>query len=204
MELKAINDKQRVLVAMPLCCESFDRPKNCPTYGVFSRRCRGGRRVDGMIGKSGMGSASPNSNGSASVLRPLKSDRKLFNLRMSSAVNSQYSAQLIIGDETVSCSGGRLAVVLSRVGHRHPLVSDGQNLPVRRLPSPPFWEEREGTTPQAWEGEVGAGKRRGFPHLTPTLSAPGGREGGCVAVFSAIADRQEMCAWIHRGELACQ
>jgi hypothetical protein len=34
--------------------------------------------------------------------------------------------------------------------------------------------EREGPTPQAWEGEVGAGKRSGIPHLTPTLSAPGG------------------------------
>lgn len=86
-----------------------------------------------MIGKPGMGSALPNSHGSASVLRPLKSHQKLFNLRMNSAVNSQYSAQLIISDQTVSCSGGRLAVGLSRVGHRHPLVNDGQNPPVRAL-----------------------------------------------------------------------
>jgi hypothetical protein len=26
--------------------------------------------------------------------------------------------------------------------------------------------------PEAWEGEVGVGKRSGIPNLTPTLSAP--------------------------------
>src|SRR5690242_17317337 len=44
-----------------------------------------------------------------------------------------------------------------------------------RNPSPPFRGEREGPTPQAWEGEVG-GRRPGIPHLTPTLSAPKGGE----------------------------
>ena len=65
-----------------------------------------------------------------------------------------------------------------------PFVNDGQNPPVRPMPLSAFWGEREGPAPQAWEGEVGAGKRRGVPHLTPILSAPGGREGGFVAVFS--------------------
>src|SRR5229473_2665329 len=46
------------------------------------------------------------------------------------------------------------------------------------LPSPPFRGEREGPAPKAWEGEVGIGERSGIPHLTPTLSAPGGGEGG--------------------------
>ena len=45
------------------------------------------------------------------------------------------------------------------------------------FPSPPFRGEREGPTPEAWEGEVGVGKRSGIPHLTPTLSAPGDGEG---------------------------
>jgi hypothetical protein len=45
-------------------------------------------------------------------------------------------------------------------------------IPHRNFPSPPFRGEREGPTPQAWEGEVGVGKRSGIPHLTPTLSAP--------------------------------
>ena len=44
-------------------------------------------------------------------------------------------------------------------------------------PSPPFRGEREGPAPEAWEGEVDAGKRPGIPHLTPALSAPGGGEG---------------------------
>src|SRR5260370_23624446 len=44
-------------------------------------------------------------------------------------------------------------------------------------PSPPFRGEREGPAPKAWEGEVGTGRRSGIPHLTPTLSAPGGGEG---------------------------
>src|SRR5438445_7538406 len=46
------------------------------------------------------------------------------------------------------------------------------------LPSPPFRGEREGPIAQRWEGEVGVGERTGIPHLTPTLSAPGGGEGG--------------------------
>ncbi len=39
------------------------------------------------------------------------------------------------------------------------------------------WGEREGPIAQRWEGEVGLGNRSGIPHLTPTLSAPGGGEG---------------------------
>src|SRR5579863_2487089 len=35
--------------------------------------------------------------------------------------------------------------------------------------------EREGSTPQAWEGEVGRGERCGIPHLTPP-SPPLGAE----------------------------
>ena len=45
------------------------------------------------------------------------------------------------------------------------------------FPSPPFRGEREGPIAKRWEGEVGAGERSGIPHLTPTLSAPGGGEG---------------------------
>ena len=45
-----------------------------------------------------------------------------------------------------------------------------------KKPSPPFWGEREGTRAAAREGEVGAGNRSGNPHLTPSLSAPGGGE----------------------------
>jgi len=42
----------------------------------------------------------------------------------------------------------------------------------------PFRGEREGPIARRWEGEVGPfGKRSGIPHLTPTLSAPGGGEG---------------------------
>src|SRR5438067_7054778 len=44
-------------------------------------------------------------------------------------------------------------------------------------PSPPFKGEREGPVAKRWKGEVGIGKRSGIPHLTPTLSAPGGGEG---------------------------
>src|SRR5229473_8038710 len=44
-------------------------------------------------------------------------------------------------------------------------------------PSPPFRGEREGPIVQRWEGEVGVAERSGIPHLTPTLSAPGGGEG---------------------------
>jgi hypothetical protein len=46
------------------------------------------------------------------------------------------------------------------------------------MPSPPFRAEREGTRRVSdGEGEVDAGFRSGIPHLTPTLSAPGGGEG---------------------------
>jgi hypothetical protein len=47
-----------------------------------------------------------------------------------------------------------------------------------KIPSPPFTGEREGPAPKAWEGEVGLGQSSGIPHLTPTLSAPRGGEGG--------------------------
>ena len=46
-----------------------------------------------------------------------------------------------------------------------------------KSPSPPFSGEREGPALKAREGEVGSGQRAGIPHLTPTLSAPRGREG---------------------------
>src|SRR5437660_1644977 len=49
------------------------------------------------------------------------------------------------------------------------------------LPSPPFRGEREGPAPEAWEGEVGAGRRSGIPHLTLALSAPEGGEGEFTA-----------------------
>ncbi len=49
---------------------------------------------------------------------------------------------------------------------------------ARLSPSPPFRAEREGPSPEGWEGEVGfIGKRSGIPHLTPALSAPEGGEG---------------------------
>jgi heme a synthase len=44
-------------------------------------------------------------------------------------------------------------------------------------PSPPIRGEREGPVAQQWEGEVGARTRSNAPHLTPSLSAPGGGEG---------------------------
>jgi len=55
--------------------------------------------------------------------------------------------------------------------------------------SPPFRGEREGPTPGAWEGEVGAPQveARAFPHLTPTLSAPKGGEGDILALRSVRA-----------------
>ena len=48
---------------------------------------------------------------------------------------------------------------------------------IETCPSPPFRGEREGPAPKAWEGEVGLCELPGIPHLTPTLSAPGGGEG---------------------------
>src|SRR6266480_1485629 len=46
--------------------------------------------------------------------------------------------------------------------------------PVRN-PSPPFRGEREGPTPQAWEGEVGGGNRAESP-TSPRPSPPPGAE----------------------------
>src|SRR5260370_15198677 len=57
----------------------------------------------------------------------------------------------------------------------------GDELPPEirpKSPSPPFWGEREGPTPEAWEGEVGgaADQDIGPPH--PALSPrPAGGEG---------------------------
>ena len=51
-----------------------------------------------------------------------------------------------------------------------------------KYPSPPFRAEREGPSAKRWEGEVGVGERSGIPHLTPTLSAPGGGEERRLAV----------------------
>jgi LPS-assembly lipoprotein len=45
------------------------------------------------------------------------------------------------------------------------------------LSSPPLRAERKGPVAKQREGEVGAGNGTGFPHLTPTLSAPKGGEG---------------------------
>jgi ATP-dependent Lhr-like helicase len=48
---------------------------------------------------------------------------------------------------------------------------------LEQIPSPRFRGEREGPSAERWEGEVGVGEPDGIPHLTPTLSAPGGGEG---------------------------
>src|SRR5437762_3023144 len=50
----------------------------------------------------------------------------------------------------------------------------------KRTPLRPSGGEREGPVAKQWEGEVGLGERSGIPHLTPTLSAPGGGEGAPV------------------------
>ncbi len=59
----------------------------------------------------------------------------------------------------------------------HAQTTSPDTLPAS-CPSPPARGEREGPIAQRWEGEVGAGERSGIPHLTPTLSAPKGGEGG--------------------------
>src|SRR5205823_2261845 len=65
--------------------------------------------------------------------------------------------------------------------HHHRAMADPAELESRssaKSPSPPFRAEREGPNRDSdWEGEVGLGERAGIPHLTPTLSAPGGGEG---------------------------
>ena len=47
---------------------------------------------------------------------------------------------------------------------------------AREIPSPALRGEREGPSPQGWEGAVGvaSGGRSEIPRLTPTLSTPGG------------------------------
>src|SRR6266851_8129440 len=65
------------------------------------------------------------------------------------------------------------------------------------FPSPPFRGEREGPSAKRWEGEVGVGKGSGIPHLTPSLSAPEGGEGGygsgCRVVHEAL--RRRFAPW---------
>src|SRR6266851_1400221 len=64
-------------------------------------------------------------------------------------------------------------------------------------PSPPFRGEREGSDAKRREGEVGTGQRSGIPHLTPTLSAPGGGEGEAhAAETAAVPDASD----IHPGD----
>ena len=68
----------------------------------------------------------------------------------------------------------------------------GDELPPEirpKSPSPPFWGEREGPTPEAWEGEVGgaADQDIGPPH--PALSPqPVGGEGKASGYVNPIAD----------------
>ena len=53
-----------------------------------------------------------------------------------------------------------------------------------KIPSPPFRAfrgEREGPSPQGWEGEVDIDRRSGIRPLTPTLS-PGGAEGASTTL----------------------
>jgi hypothetical protein len=58
---------------------------------------------------------------------------------------------------------------------------DRQRSRSEQIPSQPFRAEREGPGAKRREGEVGScgrsGGRSAFPHLTPALSAPRGREG---------------------------
>ncbi len=66
--------------------------------------------------------------------------------------------------------------VLEAIGRL--LMTEGEEMPANpSFPSPPLRGEREGPIAEQWEGEVGGGERSGIPHLTPTLSAPGGGEG---------------------------
>jgi len=58
-----------------------------------------------------------------------------------------------------------------------------------KRPAPPFRGQREGPAPQAWEGEVGCGRRSGIPHLTLALSAPGGGKGvTCSPIWRRAAE----------------
>ena len=81
---------------------------------------------------------------------------------------------------------------------------------LTKLPSPPFRGEREGPSTERWEGEVGPNWRSGIPHLTPTLSAPGGGEGasgrwwrrlaeGLIALVAATIAAGGFTAGLHAG-----
>jgi ATP-dependent Lhr-like helicase len=59
-------------------------------------------------------------------------------------------------------------------------------------PSPAFNAEREGPTPEVWEAEVGLGERSGVLHLTPTLFAPGGREGEITIIDSGHRQARDL------------
>ena len=68
----------------------------------------------------------------------------------------------------------RGAIGLARTRHDSGREQDRS---FAEIPSPPFRGEREGPSAKRWEGEVGDDRSLSFPHLTPTLSAPGGGEG---------------------------
>jgi len=70
-----------------------------------------------------------------------------------------------------------------------------ENRVARLHPSPPSRGEREGPVAQRWEGEVGEGERSGIPHLTPTLSAPGGGEGAFALWIAAERLPQFQAVW---------
>jgi hypothetical protein len=57
-------------------------------------------------------------------------------------------------------------------------------------PSPPACGGEEGPIAERWEGEVGCTvvSSGSYPHLTPTLSAPGGGEGAVAATFVSRTD----------------
>src|SRR5207249_358755 len=104
-------------------------------------------------------------------------------------------------------------------GERRPLGSRDRPRPRPRgalpmsgmcpiTPSPPFRGEREGPIAGAsamrqlnrrklclrrdgrWEGEVGIGQRPRIPHLTSTLSAPGGGEGEVAPLMVLLHPHQ--------------
>ncbi len=69
-------------------------------------------------------------------------------------------------------------------------MSETRLAPAEENPSPPVRGEREGPSPQGWEGEVGLDARSGIPHLTPALSAAEGGEGAAVGLRSRLILRR--------------